>query len=305
MKLGIKIAPGKQRYEDLARTQADFTEVWYHANKPNLYADLFSHLAAHAPQSGLHFWGETPEGYLATVCYPDKNILAQSLALIKKTIDIAAHNHFSYVNIHPGTRSLVHLDFDTMCFTVKTPPKDIRTCEPIFLEHAETITTYGKNNGVVVTIESVPPKTANQWLTTKTRTDVIDLGELPLKTLLRAIDQGAWFANDFSHTAATFALADPSDTAGAYKMLYDVSKTYAPQTKLVHIGFLVPPFNGTDFHDHMDHPLLQTTRAIPNAIQLTKLLLLYKNRDDVYGLVEPIQDHVRNYFLAKSLLQNA
>lgn len=302
MKLGIKIAPGKGRFDDLKRTNAEFTEVWYNANAPDDYTDLFRYLTIHAPHSGLHFWGAIANGALATIAYPDTTVTNESLNLIKQTIDTAAKHSFSYVNIHPGTRSLVAMDFTTVTFTVLTKSQSVEECEPIFLHNAKELTDYGANRGVVLTIESVPPRTANQWLTTGVRNDVIDLGELPLTILTKAIENGAWFANDFGHTAAN-CLSD--NTKDIWTMLYDVSKKYASQTKLIHVGFLAPPFNQTDFHDHMDNPLLQTNQTVPNNNQLIDLLKLFPDRDDVYALVEPKSDHVRNFFLAKALINQA
>jgi len=301
MKLGIKVALNNHSKDDIIRTNAEFTEVWYNANTPDDYTDLFSYLKVYAPQSGLHFWGALANGSLATIAYPDKAVTDESLNLIQKTIDITAANNFSYVNIHPGTRSLVHLNFKTVSFTVLEPPKPIAVCEPIFLEHAQLLTEYAGQRGIQITIESVPPRTANQWPTAG-RNDVLDLGELPLITLLKAIDTGTNFANDFCHTAANFILDKPENT---YKMLYDVTNRYSPKTKLIHIGFLAPPFNGTDFHDQLDNPLLTTTQTIPNTNQLIDLFKLFKNRDDVYSLVEPMNDHVKNFFLAKNLLTQA
>jgi hypothetical protein len=123
-----------------------------------------------------------------------------------------------------------------------------------------------------------------------------------MTTLMKAIANNAWFANDFGHTAAN-CVSD--STKDIWAMLYDVSKTYASKTKLIHIGFLAPPFNGTDFHDHMDNPLLETNQAVPNNQQLIDLFKLFPDRDDVYALVEPMNDHVKNFFLAKTLLEQA
>ena len=302
MKLGIKIAPGKNRYQDIEKTHAEFVEVWYNANKPDDYEDLFSYLKNYAPESGLHFWGAIDTGVLATLAYPDPDIIKQSIRLIEKTIEIAAQNTFSYVNIHPGTRALVTMDFETQACTLKSPPKKTGECEQIFLENADSISHFARENGVVLTIESVPPKTANRWLATGSRDTVIDLGELPLTTLLTAVDRGAWFTNDFGHTAANF---DQSAPETIYPMLYDVSKKYASHTKLIHIGFLAPPYNGTDFHDSLDNPLLKTNATVPNNKQLVELLALYNDRDDVFALVEPHGNHIKNYFLAHALTTKA
>lgn len=297
MHLGIKVASRQESIINLQQTNATFAEVWYNANKPTDYQELFSYLRVHAPHSGLHFWGAIDDNIMATIAYPDTKILNNSISLIKRTIDTAAENNFSYVNIHPGTRALVGIDMATVTFAVQSKPNPVEVCEPLFLENAQILSTYAKNKGVLLTIESVPVK--------GDRKKLLDFGELPLSSLFKAVTNGIAFANDFGHTAANFVFATKGNTDQMNTMLYDVSKTYASRTKLLHIGFLAPPFQGADFHDQLDNPLLETSQTIPNYNQLINILKLYKNRDDMFALVEPTNDHVKNFFLAKTLLTKA
>jgi hypothetical protein len=68
------------------------------------------------------------------------------------------------------------------------------------------------------------------------------------------------------------------------------------------LGYVIPPYNGVDFHDSLDNPLLDTDDAIPNKKEMVKLLKIFENREDVWILVEPKEDHVKNYLLAGKIL---
>jgi hypothetical protein len=120
--------------------------------------------------------------------------------------------------------------------------------------------------------------------------------------VLDAARDGFRIANDFGHTAAS-VLTD--DVNSVWRYLLDFTRAVVKQTKLIHLGFLVPPYNGTDFHDSLANPLFETTKAVPNKQQTLELLRIFKNRPDTYILVEPNGGHVGNYFLAKKLLDEA
>lgn len=302
MNLGIKISPNSNRFTDVLETHPDFTEVWFHLNEKEQYTDLFTKLKKHAPNSGLHFWGSLPDGYLATLAYPDQNIINQSILLIKETIDIAATHHFSYVNIHPGPRALVIMNFKTQQWTVKTRPYTVAQAEPIFLESASILSLYAKSRGVLLTIETVPVRSTNGWLTEDSPHTPINLFELPIQSLHKAAAIGVAIANDFGHTAATRITDDE-------QLLWNHIKTHttqlAPYTKLIHIGFSIKPFTGTDFHDSLDNPKFESLDTVPNKMQTIELFKLFSNRPDVGALVEPRDDHVKNFFLARDLLKQA
>lgn len=302
MKLGIKVAPNNHSMQDLEQTHAAFTEVWFNIQEKDRYNDLFAVLRKNAPQSGLHFWGALQDGSMTTIAYPDTRVIHASMQLMRDTIDIAAEHGFSYVNIHPGTRTLHTMDFTTQQFTVQTPIVPVETAEPIFLENASTLTAYAKNRGVVLTVETVPCRSANNWLTTNGRTDPVDLGELPIGSLIRAQAHGIAIANDFGHTAAFTPDATPDQT---WDHLNRYTALLASATRLIHIGFIIPPFNGTDCHDMLNNPLFETSQAIPNHEQIISLFQLFKNRPDIFALVEPRQDHADNYGWAKKLLLEA
>jgi sugar phosphate isomerase/epimerase len=302
MNLGLKISADPLRFDDVLQTHPDFTEVWFHQNNKNQYTELFTKLKKYAPASGLHFWGFLSDGSLATLSYPNSTVINQSILLIKDTIDIAAANKFTYVNIHPGPRSLVTMDFTTQKWTVKTKPYTIAQAEPVFLESASILSSYAKERGVLLTVETVPVRSTNGWLTETSPHTPINLFELPIQSLHKAATLGIAIANDFVHTAATRITNDDH-------MLWNHVKTntarLAPYTKLIHIGFAIKPFTGTDCHDSLENPKFETSDTLPNKMQTIELLTLFINRPDVNALVEPRDNHVNNFLLAKDLLTQA
>lgn len=87
--------------------------------------------------------------------------------------------------------------------------------------------------------------------------------------------------------------------SNVWQFVYEKTKKLLPAIKLIHVGFVIPPYNGTDFHDHLNHPMLATTSAVPNRQHMIELLKLFANGNDVWMLVEPNGRHTENYFLAK------
>jgi hypothetical protein len=302
MKLGIKVAPNNTSKQDLEQTHASFTEVWFNILEKDRYNDLFTILHAYAPHSGLHFWGALANGYMTSIAYPDTAVIRESMQLIRDTIDIASNHGFSYVNIHPGTRTLYTMNYQLQQYAVHTPCVPVNVAEPIFLENMVELTHYAQNHGILLTVETVPCRSANNWLKTNGRTDPIDLGELPIESLVHAQALGIAIANDFGHTAAFIPDATSDQT---WDHLHTYTALLAAATRLIHIGFLIPPFNGTDCHDMLQNPLFETSHAIPNHEQILSLFRMFTHRPDIYALVEPREDHAGNYVLAKKLLIEA
>lgn len=303
MKLGIKVGPKQDSFIDLDRSGAPFCEVWYDATKPDDYTELFDGLKKRHIETGLHYWGALPDGTWTNLAYPDTNLIDQTLRLMKQTIDAAARHKFVYVNIHPGTAAKVQIDFQAQAFKLLSEPVLMNQAQTLFLEHAHALHDYATRQGVVLTVETVPLMDMNGWYNGASgRDNPIDIYELPVSTHIKAASQGLWIANDFCHSAAN-TITDRADAV--WTALHALTKTLAPQTRLIHLGFIVPPYNGCDFHDHLDNPLLDTDTAIPNKKQMIELLKLFATRDDMWMLVEPVSDHVKNYHLAHELLETA
>ncbi|MBI3577245.1 TIM barrel protein [Candidatus Gottesmanbacteria bacterium] len=303
MILGIKVGPDRQSFLDLEQTNAPFAEVWFDVNRADEYMELFAELKRRHMQVGLHFWGIVSDQIMVSFGHPDQNVLDGSRKLVKQTIDIAAREGFAYVNIHPGSRAIVQMDLGHMDYPSISEPVPVEQANKIFLEEMRALDHYAKTKGVVLTVETVcrkVPKT--KWYEPSSRLNPIDLHQLPAASVAAAGSVGIAVANDFVHTESHAASENPTDI---WTYLSDMTRQMAPQTRLVHLGFMVPPLNGCDTHDSLDNPLLETDQAVPNRRQMIELLKLFANRDDVWILVEPNGRHPENYFLAKKILEDA
>lgn len=292
MKLGIKVAPGNAWQQDIEATRPAMVEIWYNAGHPELYTELFAYLADKPIAVGLHFWGATPDGYLA----------GSGSELLKAAIDTASRRHCVYVNIHPDLKSALQVNLTTMDIRVASETADETLVRNTFIEHIKVLNDYAAKKQVLLTVETVPQRDTSSWLPDRDRTRVIDIHQLPLDVCIELSRQGVAVANDFCHTACNM-ISEDRDII--WNFLEQTTRMLAPATRLIHLGFLVPPYNGVDFHDQLDNPVFETPAAIPSKNEMVKLLNLFTKRDDVFILVEPKNDHVKNYFLARNLLEEA
>lgn len=303
MTLGIKVGPQRQSFLDLEGTNAPFAEVWFNISRADEYAELFDELKRRNMQVGLHFWGVLDGGISPGFGYPDRGMLEGSARLVKKTIDIAAHHSFQYVNIHPGSRTIINIDLDRMDYPYISDPVPLPAAQDLFLKEVMKLHQYATDRNVVLTVETVSrclQKT--DWYNPESRLLPINPYQLPVASIRAAARAGIAVANDFVHTATDPVSDNPKQI---WEFLYQTTRSLAAATRLIHLGFLVPPYNGTDFHDHLDNPMFATGDAMPNRHQTIELLKLFKNRGDVRILTEPNGRHAENYFLAQKILAEA
>ena len=282
MTLGIKVGPQKQSFIDLEQTNTPFAEVWFDVSRKNEYTELFTILKRRTMQVGLHFWGALPDGTWTNIAYPDAHLINASVNLIQQAIDVASEWHFQYVNIHPGSMAKLSIDLETMAIRVVKKPVALSVAQDNFMESAVKLTEYANNRDVVFTVETVPMRITN-WSAKKAQhdpTNIRDGYELPISAIESAAAGGVAAANDFGHTAAILA-DNPKDI---WNHLKEKTMALAPYTRLIHLGFVTPPYNGTDAHDHLDNQLLITDDAIPNRLQMIELLKLFVNLSDVWIL---------------------
>ncbi len=299
MKLGIKIGIKNDSIGDLDRTKAQACEVWYNAGKPEAYEGLFQSLKQLKVDVGLHFWGALPDGTLANLAYPDTELNSKSFAMIKNSLDNAAHWGFKYVNIHPGNSALVKVNFEKMDYEIgATCPVDQTVAN--FLDQVKNLHKYAKSVGVIFTVETVcPVSPKNDWYAEDSRLKPFNIYDLPISAVQTAANSGISIANDFGHTAAS---CPTQERDSIWNYLLDFTSRMSQQTKLIHLGFLVPPYNGMDHHGMLNDARLDTDQATPNRQELLKLFNLFINRPDIWIITEPRADHVNNYFWAKKLL---
>jgi len=302
MKLGLKVNVDRDSYERLRLANPSLAEVWFNASAADTYTNLFAELTRRKCDVGLHFWGLCDNNIAPNISYPDQSVIRQSMALMRQTIDTAAKYGFSYVNIHPGASALAKVDYTAERYDLISEPVDTDRSIKLFLQHAQELSEYAKSRNVIFTVETVPARITDGWYNAAARGTPKSLHELPVSAIQQAADLGLWVANDFCHTAANVITDTPDDI---WTFLQTTTQSLAPQTRLIHLGFIMPPYNGTDNHDMLDNPILDTDAAVPNNSQMIELLKLFRDRDDIWILTEPKEDHVKNYFLAEKLLNQA
>lgn len=299
MKLGIKVAPGNAWKRNVIASRSQMVEIWYNASRPADYDEMFAYLSTQNLDIGLHYWGALPNHLLTNISYPDPSVTKPSLELMYATIDVAAANRCVYVNVHPDLYSLLEVNFDTMDIRVASSPADGNLMRDTFIKNITDLNIYAKSRGVILTVETVPMRDTPTWRPDRDRHEVIDTHQMPIDLLTDLARRGVAIANDIGHTACNLI---SNNRVAIWRFLYTMTRTLAPATRLIHLGFIVPPYNGVDFHDSLNNPVLNSDDAIPNKTEMIELLKIFANRDDVWILVEPKENHVKNYFLAQKII---
>lgn len=302
MKLGIKIGLRNNWQHDVIQTRPDFVEVWFHAGQIEKYKQLLNFLQQQHTPIGLHFWGCLPDQTLANLAHPDKQILQYSRNLVKKTIDLASNYQVIYVNLHPGATKLAKIDFDQEKTEPLTKPADINICMATLTESLVDLAGYAKKRQTRLLVESVPKLClGTPWHGRIGRLQPIDIGELQIKNLVKLLNiDNLYFTNDFGHTAGNII---SSHRTTIKQFLFNTTEQLADKTKLLHVSYIIPPYNGTDYHGSLTYDEFETTSSLPNYQETQRLLKLFVDRDDVYALVEPETDHVGNFLALKQLVR--
>lgn len=300
MKLGIKVGLQGDSATDLAKTRPDFCEVWFHSGKIDQYDNLFRSINRIGCRAGLHFWGILADGTQANLAYPDNKILQSSIKLVKVTIDYATKSGCFYVNVHPGEARLTKVDFEKEIAAPYTTAAPLQTCKQILGASLAELAGYAKKRGVELYVESIPKKAPSApWLGTEGRKNPINLVQIPISLVMQLFNiDNLFFTNDLGHTAGNVISTNRNQIIN---FLSQITAKLAFKTKLLHVSYIVPPYNGTDYHGCIYYDEFNTTAAIPNRDEMKQLLRLFKERNDVGALVEPETDHVRNFQTLQNL----
>lgn len=302
MKLGIKVGLRGNSPKDLQATCPDFCEVWFHSGKIDDYDNLFREIKKSGCGVGLHFWGATSDGTLANFAYPDREILRQSRELLRQTIEIAARHNALYVNMHPCGKLLSKVDFEKAEFVPFTKQAEFSQVFTNLQESLFLAAEQAKNSGITLTLESVPSRSLGApWTGKDGRIKPIYIGELTVAETVPLIDgDKIYFANDFGHSAGNI-ISDNRDLV--IKTVFEITRRLAVKTRLLHVGYIIPPYNGTDYHGNLYSDEFKSPPAVPNILEMKQLLNLFNRREDVYALVEPEKDHIGNFRILKQLVQ--
>lgn len=304
MQLGIKVGLLGNPLNDLTKTQPDFCEIWFHSGKIPEYEPLFQMIRKIGCSVGLHFWGSLNDGTLTNLAYPDKEVLSQSRKLLHQTIETAAYHQAVYVNVHPCGKLLSKVDFNKKIFMPYTQEAVLNVCLNNLKESLFEAASYAHSLGVMLTVESVARLAlGSPWHSKMSRLQPQNIGEFLVSEIEYIFSNPhLFFANDFGHTCGIII---SKDRELVKQHLFTTSQKLALKTKLLHISYIVPPYNGTDYHGCLYDDLIKTTAAIPNYTEMKQLLNLFVKRDDVYALVEPEKDHIGNFDALKQLVADA
>lgn len=293
MQIGFKTGPNnwEEGKRIIAEDGAKMCEIWFRVDKAHEYREMLNHLKAQKVAFGLHYWGLIQNKYKPNIATHHQDIRGETILQMKKTIDVAHKEGAVYVNIHPGILSIEEMDFGTHRQAVSSlhekTPSD--TARAITHENMEALHNYATTREVTLTVETLPAGEVPG----SDREEVYFPGDAPLVLLQELADKGFYVANDITHTASQIGLINSED-AFLWEHLLDATQALAPQTKLVHVNTVVPPWNGTDSH-HGLLPEDYKVGAWPSLDRIAQLLSIFKDRDDVYIVPEPNNKMQENY----------
>lgn len=277
-------------------------EVWFHVGKEAEYEEMFSWLQEYKVQIGLHHWGVVDDKFKTNLATQNEHVRRESLAQMKKTIDIGKEIGAVYVNVHPGARWLEEVDLEKgeqSLVAGSETSADISA--QMLLRTAQELHEYSNAHGVVLTIETMLGREAKNYLK---REGLYNSGTPPLSLMEKLTGQGIFLANDITHTAGALAVTDNS-REGMWRSLQDFTKRTAAYTKLIHVNTVIPPFDGRDSHNG----LLEADFAeggFPSRDQIVELLRLFAKRNDVFAVSEPqLNKTSQNYLALKKIAEEA
>jgi len=300
IKLGIKVAADETDKDRLSKSGAKSCEVRYILEKSASFRPILRYAKAHGIQTNFHHWAGF-DGIMANPAAPGK-FGDDSAQTIKDTLDIAKENNAGYVVYHTGTNYRNKIEHKPgRIVPLEQIASEHDACR-LFTERGIALHRYAESLGVQLILETTPLYDPAVWMSQEGRLKRVSIGKLPLSLVEDLADQGVPIANDFEHTACNYPDHTHQET---FDFLYSKSLKLADKTKLLHLGYLVPPYNGTDYHGILSNPEFLTDTALPNENEMLKLFLLYKNHKQLWILAEPSSDHVESYKKASNLLQSA
>jgi hypothetical protein len=301
MKAGIKFGPANWK-KILHNYFPECCEVWFRVEWLDKYKEMFSFLKKEQIPTGLHFWAVLSDKVMPNFAYPEPTIRVNSVALLKKTIDIAAKNNFSYVVFHPGSYHLTRIDFSKSCMTnIDNRSTTKKTGEKILIENLLTLRDYAVENKINLYVETLPSREPQHWRNLSSgRLKTHNSANISIKTFYKLAKLGISICNDICHTSSD-VISD--DINYLFSQLFNKTNRLAAQTKLIHVNTMLPPFNGTDQHCGLLDKDFSKKEIFPSKSQYIKLLRLFKERDDVWVIPEPMSKHIENTKALLNLLE--
>lgn len=285
MIIGFKTGPktweeGKAIAEE---GKVSMCEVWFNVHEQDAYGEIFDALKRNNIRIGLHHWGTVEGQYKTNLSTDGRHIREEAMRQIRETIDVGASIGCVYVNAHPGAQYVEEIDLATFeQHLVPTMHTEADEARNLLHTAAQELHTYAVQQGVLLTIETLPGKEA---ISGKKRNTPYDPHNTPLSDIEVLAASGIAIGNDITHALSSLVETYPDPTE-QWKQFMKFSKTIALQTRLLHINTISPPFNGTDSHDGIT-PEDFAAGVFPSREQIKEFLSLFTDRNDVYAVPEP------------------
>ena len=217
-------------------------------------------------------------------------------------IDIAKENKAGYVVYHSSMSLKNRIDHKVGRIIPLKQIASEQEASEIFTERALKLHRYAQDNNVQLLLETTPLYDLSEWFSQKGRLNRLFIGKLPMSVVEKLTRAGIAVANDFEHTACNYPDHNHNET---FDYLYKKTQELAAQTRLLHLGYLIPPYNGTDYHGSLSNPEFETDKALPNKQEMIRLFKLFKNHKQLWIIPEPQTDHIGSYKIASNLLNSA
>lgn len=275
-------------------------EVWFRVDKHKEYAKYLQWLKKHDITIGLHHWAVCKNNIKNNLSTHHPEVRNETIAQMKKSIDIGSEYGCVYVNIHPGARYLEKVTLSPWASVLlpEKEPTEQTEADRLMTEAAVELNKYAQSKGITFIVETL---CGAECVVGGNRNNVYKPGNSSLELMKNLVANNINIGNDLVHTVTASEYKTPPDKQDMWQVLLDFTEETKEATKLLHINTLLPPYNGTDSHDGITDQDF-TTGVFPNRDQIKTILSLFKERDDVYLVPEPKQNMKQNHLALKKMI---
>jgi sugar phosphate isomerase/epimerase len=292
MQLGLKVGPANWRQKLDNDLGIGCAEVFFDLARADAYPALFAWLRGHDVWAGLHVSTRLDGGVIPNLATADPEVCRSSVALLERSLDVAAEQGMRFVVFHPGSYRDVRIREGRVALVGKAVPKQEGRRQVI--EETLRLAAYGRERGVELLAENLPAREFAAY-DPEERAPAVDAEFVPY-TVLRALgERGVGLCVDVGHLYAEAAAAG-SGTDGLFFWVMAATRQLAPYARHLHVSTTAPPWNGTDSHNgFLEADYAQG--ALPTIEELVSWLQLFPRRD-VCVIPEPgggPEVHLANY----------
>jgi sugar phosphate isomerase/epimerase len=292
MHLGIKVGPDNWREKLINELYVRHVEIYHNFNLQEDYAPLYAWLRANGVQGRLHASTPLPGGVFCTLGTPDAEVRGMSVAMLKRTIDVATKAGLDGVVIHAGSYLVPRLREGRV--EVTGPNTVAKEGQRWLRATLDELADYGRERGVEPLIENMPGREFAGYEPVDCSVGV-DVRFVSYETLCELGQAGFSLCVDLAHLYAELMVQEGVN-GRLHERVREAAVRLAPYARQVHLSTVTPPWNGTDGHSgFLKSDYAQG--AIPDRTQLLALLEPFAGRD-VWVIPEPLggpKVHLDNY----------